>query len=64
LSGIDFTKGRPPDDDNSSVLASDKLMHETLRKAIDCTGEDESIVLSLEAAMALIMEWDYRGEGK
>jgi hypothetical protein len=57
---IEFTQAAR-DRSNDETIATDPSVHETLRKAISaCNGED-SITLSLEAAMDLILEWDKRG---
>jgi len=41
------------------TVATDKSPHETLRKSIQfCKKSNDKVVLSLEAAMAIVLEWD------
>lgn len=53
---IDFTKEKSPASSETLGLAA--FAHEVLRKAIACCDGDDSIVLTLEAAMGLVEEWD------
>lgn len=53
---IDFTKSKSSEDDE--CLATDKSVHETIRKAIRCCDGEDNIVLSLDSAMGLVDEWD------
>ncbi len=53
---LDFTKNSAGKD--AKTLATDKSGHETLRKAIRCCDGEDSIVLSLQAAMGIVTEWD------
>lgn len=56
---IDFTKEKKSGE--APVLASHESAHGVLRKAIEVASPDDSIVISLEYAMALMIEWNERG---
>jgi len=53
---VDFTKDNSPED--ADTIGTDKSVHEVVRKAIRCADSDDNIVLTMETAMALILEWD------
>lgn len=51
-------RDRAPEDEPKQVLASDPSPHALLKRAIDVADGDDSIVLTVEAAMALITEFE------
>lgn len=52
--GIGHTSDEPSDDD--PILGLEKTAHGALRKAIEFADQETSIVLSVQAAMELVME--------
>jgi predicted ATP-dependent protease len=53
---IGFTKEKAAK--GAKEEATDKSVHEVIRKAIRCCDGDDNITLSLESAMGLVREWD------
>lgn len=56
--GIGHTSDEPSDDD--PILGLEKTAHGALRKAIEFADQETSIVLSVQAAMELVMEYERR----